>query len=67
LSRRNQESDGQRGASAPLLEITMKKLEYFAKYQEYRRAATSRKDRVYYNEMACIYLAKFFEMPRQKG
>jgi len=45
----------------------MKKLEYFAKYQEYRRAATSRKDRVYYNEMACIYLAKFFEMPRQKG
>lgn len=40
----------------------MKKLEYYAKYQEYRnRASASRKGRAYYNEMACIYLAKFFD------
>ena len=41
----------------------MKKLEYYAKYQEYRRAATSKKGRAYYNEMACIYLAKYMEKP----
>jgi hypothetical protein len=49
------------GATAPLLETIMKKLEYFAKYQEYRRAAASKKDRTYYNELACTYLAKYME------
>ena len=49
------------GATAPLLETIMKKLEYFAKYQEYRRAAASKKDRAYYNELACTYLAKYME------
>jgi len=40
----------------------MKKLEYFAKYQEYRnRASDSRKCRAYYNELACTYLAKYME------
>ena len=49
------------GATPPLLETIMKKLEYFAKYQEYRRAAASKKDRAYYNELACTYLAKYME------
>ena len=49
------------GGYGPLTETIMKKLEYFAKYQEYRRAAASKKDRAYYNELACTYLAKYME------
>lgn len=42
----------------------MKALKFFEKYLEHSRAVVGKKDRAIKNELACIYLAKFFQAKR---